>query len=94
MSDEDRPMILVPCSRCERRFDDLVGQVIGKGVGKVPGHTVGSNWDWVPCPACGGTREVEAGESATAALYMLAAAVLAVGLWVALFVAGRLLGGW
>ena len=22
--------------------------------GRVPGHTMGSNWDWVPCPVCNG----------------------------------------
>lgn len=44
-----------PCTRCERRFDDLVGQVCGKGVAKVPGHSAGSGWDWVPCPDCKGT---------------------------------------
>ena len=27
--------------------------------GKVPGHTRGSNWDWVPCPDCRGTGLVQ-----------------------------------
>ena len=48
-----------PCPVCERRFDNLAGQIIGKGIAKVPGHTVGSNWDWVPCPRCSGTGRVE-----------------------------------
>lgn len=42
------------CPWCDPRFTDLAGQVCGAGVAVVPGHTVGSGWDWVPCPVCDG----------------------------------------
>ena len=34
----------VLCTECRNRFD-----------GKVPGHSYGSNWDWVDCRTCRGT---------------------------------------
>jgi hypothetical protein len=33
-----------PCPECHNQFG-----------GKMPGHTYGSNWDFVPCQTCHGT---------------------------------------
>ena len=38
--------MMVPCPNDCARFG-----------GKVPGHTYGSNWDWVPCQTCMGTAK-------------------------------------